>query len=327
MKILEYYGTDYNIGLSIGRFFKDILKTQASAYAHYLQEENIAEYIRRELRILYNTMPDIYEELRGRSDGSEVSLEMITLLSSPEILRKEDGCTTVAVKQEDGHILLAHNEDEDDFTTENSGVFIYHYEDLDVYAYTNAMKLPGSCVGWNSAGMIYTSNYLFYEEPDLDRVSRYIACAAIYRCRSAEEAAEYVQNMKTASPFSINILDTRTNEFINIEKDLDTCYITAVQDKFSRSNHFLHKETRHSVSSEYRLHKSRELLQGDIRTLKDVTDITDYVGTDDDHTIHIPGYNKDHGRTVTNLSCDTKEKIVVLRDFLENTTVRFSLDQ
>nr|MCR4949991.1 C45 family peptidase [Solobacterium sp.] len=226
MKILECKGNDYTIGLQIGTYFREILRKHASAYENALQEAETAEHIQKELQILKENMPGIYDELRGRSEGSGLSIEMITLMSSLEITSRSSSCTTVIVKQPGGRILFSHNEDEDDFTADNSAVLAYRYDDLDLYAYTNAWKLPGSADGWNSAGMVFTSNYLFYEKADFSRVSRYIACKAVYHSRTLEEAVEAVRQLKTASPFSINILDTRTDRAVNIEKDLDACYIT-----------------------------------------------------------------------------------------------------
>ena len=326
MRKLEFYGNEYTIGKQIGRHFKDILQARASVYEKYLEKEYIAAYINRELDILQRDMPGIYDELKGRSEGSGVSPELVTLMTSNEILAKEDGCTTVIVRKEDGTVLFSHNEDEDDFTKENSAVIVYHYDDLDVYAYTNAWKLPGSADGWNSAGMVFTSNYLFYDEPDLSSVSRYIAAGAVYRTRSLDEAVGMIRDMRTASPFSINIFDTNAGKAVNIERDLDTCCITHIEGKYSHSNHFLMREAKSSVSSDYRLSRTRELLmQKEIRTLKDITDILDDTGEDEDHTVHIPATIETHGRTVINLAVDSNERVVTIRNFLDDTTAQFKL--
>ena len=326
MKILECKGNDYSIGLQIGTYFRDILRKHASAFENALQEAETAEHIQKELQILKEEMPGIYDELRGRSGGAGLSIEMITLMSSLEITSRSSGCTTVIVKQPDGRILFSHNEDEDDFTADNSAVLVYHYDDLDVYAYTNAWKLPGSADGWNSAGMVFTSNYLFYEKADFSRLSRYIACKAVYHSRTLEEAIEAVKQLKTASPFSINILDTNIQRAVNIEKDLDACYITEITGKFSRSNHFLNREAKSSVSSDYRLNKTRELLaQKEITRLKDVMDILDTIGTDEDHTVHIPASIETHGMTVINLAVDSSRKTITIRNFLDNSLTQFRL--
>ncbi|MCR5794414.1 MAG: C45 family peptidase [Solobacterium sp.] len=326
MKILEFYGNEYTIGQQIGSHFKDILQAQASVYEKYLEKEYIAAYITGELDILRRDMPGIYDELMGRGEGSGVRPELITLMTSCEVTAKENGCTTVIVRKEDGTVLFSHNEDEDDFTKENSAVIVYHYDDIDVYAYTNAWKLPGSADGWNSRGMVFTSNYLFYDDPDPDRVSRYIAAGAVYRAGSVDEAADMVRNMKTASPFSINIFDTNEKKAVNIERDLDTCYITQIEGKYSRSNHFLMREAKSSVSSDYRLARTRELLmQKEIRALKDITDILDDTGEDEDHTVHIPGIIETHGRTVINLAVDSNDRVVTIRNFLDDTTAQFRL--
>ena len=326
MKILDCYGNDYMIGQQIGSHFKEILQAEAAVYENELKKDYIAEYIDRELDIVCTDMPRVYDELRGRSKGSELSLELITLMTSKEILRIGDGCTTIIVKQDDGSVLFSHNEDDDDFTSENSAVIVYHYNDLDVYAYTNAFKLPGSAVGWNSAGMVFSSNYLFYEETDLNSVSRYIAPETIFRSRSKEEAVGLVRNMKTASPFSFNIFDTNAKEAVNIEKDLDACYITDIRGKYSRSNHFLNKEATSSVSSDFRLNKTRELLQKKrIESLKDISDILDFIGEDREHTVHFPKREDAGDRTVINLSCDSEAKVVTIRNFLDDSVHQFRL--
>ena len=326
MKTLDFYGDHYTIGKQIGSHFKDILHAKASEYERYMEKEYIAAYTDRELDILRRDMPDIYDELRGRSEGAGLPAEMITLMSSCEILRKENGCTTVMVKLGDGSVLFSHNEDEDDFTKDNSAVIVYHLDDIDVYSYTNAWKLPGSADGWNSKGMVFTSNFLFYDEADLNRVSRYLAAGAVYSAGSMEEAVEIIRNMKTASPFSINIFDTNAKKAVNIERDADTCFITEIEGRYSRSNHFLNREGNSSVSSDYRLMRTRELLaQKEINSLKDITDILDDIGTDHDHTVHIPGSIETHGMTVINLACDSEEKVITIRSFLDDTVTKFRI--
>ena len=324
MKTLEVSGSDYAVGKQIGSCFREILRAKASEYEKYLKQATVSEYIGRELAILRGNMPGLWEELSGRSDGAGVSVELITLMTSDEILRTDNGCTTVIVKKDDGSVLFSHNEDEDDFTRENSVLIVRHDNGLEIAAYTNARKLPGSAVGWNSAGMIFTSNFLFYEKADLNRVSRYIASGTVYRAGSLQEAVGMLRCLKTASPFSMNVFDTNAREAVNVEKDRDTCYVTAVTGKFSHSNHFLNREAPKSVSSAYRLDRTRELLCGkEIRCLKDITDILDDTGEDREHTVHIPGGGDAQSRTVINLACDSKEKIITVRDFLDGTVSRF----
>ena len=97
----------------------------------------------------------------------------------------------------------------------------------------------------------------------LDYVSRYVMVRDVMNCSSIEECVNKLKEIKVASPFSLNIVDTKNNKVINVEKDTDEVYIKEIDDRWARSNHFIIKSTDLSKipeSTKFRHEKPKELL-------------------------------------------------------------------
>ena len=254
MQVFEVSGSPYRMGQQIGRRFRRVLQRKCvRAEAKWMNDEMQGKLAAIEMK-LEQSFPEALEEIRGKAEGAEVPLSTLLLLNSPELLLKEDGCTTVIMKDSAGRPFLSHNEDEDAFYKNNTMLVRYNYPDHWIIAYTCAEKLPGSCFGFNSHGLIFSSNYLFPDRVDAKEISRYIYEYTLLSSASVAEVRSRLDRMRAASPFSFNVIDTKTGEASNFEKDLDCYYETVITSPYGRSNHFLKKEgeVRSSQSSLFR---------------------------------------------------------------------------
>ena len=245
----------------------------------------------------------------------------------PEIFKQVDNCTTVIVKQEN-RVLFAHNEDEKDCSLENVALIKYIYEDSFIISLTRADRLAGSAFSFNSHGLLISSNYVYGEELELDNISRYIVERDVINSKSISQAIERLQNIDVASAFSLNIIDMNKNEVVNVEKDIHEIYLTNIQTKYARSNHF-HTKTNVGynppISSKFRYEKSNELLNKlEIETcnLNDITKILNYKTDDYYKTIH-KDYVKfnDKSSTIAMFSHDTASDEIEIVDYIGQSRI------
>lgn len=320
LNYFEVSGTDYEMGFQIGSYFKKYLNKRIIEFDKKvnLAKEKI-NYLKNKLE---QNFPNLLQEIYGRADGANVSKDSLLLMFFPEVYKRIDGCTTVIVKKNDS-VLFCHNEDNKNFTLENTALIKYNYKDKFVISYTMAERLAGSAFSYNSYGLVFSCNYIYGGKLNLDNLSRYIIVRDLINSKTIDEVLEKLKKTNVASPFSINILDTNTNDVLNIEKDIAELYITHINDKYARSNHFHKKETdleKIPESTKFRFEKTNELIkQIDINTctIDDLVKILMY-HTDDYNKCVYKEYDKYHDKSVTDATycVDTLNDNLTIYDYI-----------
>jgi isopenicillin-N N-acyltransferase like protein len=118
--LVETGGSWREIGFDVGRALRDQLHAAAASTRAELggiDPEDVLGNIGPYLRITEEIDPGIVAELRGMAEGSGVPFETLFVLNAGAELMQSVGrfeCTVAAVSgagTNDGHVLLAHNED------------------------------------------------------------------------------------------------------------------------------------------------------------------------------------------------------------------------
>lgn len=327
-KQITVKGNRYEQGYQLGIFFKDKLNEKIDSFKKLLENADISNKVDELIIRLEKEFPDALEELYGKADGAWVDRKALILMHSSEIYRKPFGCTTAIYKLKD-RVLFSHNEDEDGYDESDCAIVRYEYDDHFLVSFTLYDQLTGSCFGYNSYGLVYSCNYLFHEEHNLNNISRYILSRQLIENKSIEECLNFLNNNKPAQPFSFNVLDTHTNEVINIEIDYDSLNITHIEDKYSRSNHFLTKDNpKMSKNSMYRnlyAHEGMDKLNSDA-SLNEVYNVLCYENEEYEKSILMdPSKYKDinNSITITNFSYDSKTNEVIITDYMDKTKIKF----
>lgn len=323
MKTLYLNEDAYHNGLKKGALFADWLNKAKEEYLEKLKCDSTAAQVKHAENLLKSEYPDALEEMYGRADGAGIERDVVILMGTPEILRKKDGCTTIITKGKDG-IVFSHNEDEwyKDFNPHSTALFSCPYKNRTIYAYTNACKTVGSCFGFNDKGLLISCNNIMSDRVQLDHVSRYILSRNIYFADSFEEAVNIVTSMKPASAFSVNIADVFRNKACNIERDIDDCTVTMLEDSLVHSNHFLHKEGKTDACSLFRYQKPAELLN----TGMNPKEILEYRTDIYEQSVRLADpHNEGKGITVANMTWDPLTRTLCIDDVLEGTSLEFVL--
>lgn len=322
MIVRELSGTAYEMGYALGSEFAEYYKKVVAKCIEPLKDEGIVRRVNELKQKLSTEFIDAYEEIKGRAAGAKVDEDCLFLLMFPEVLRLSDGCTTVMVRNTRGDILFSHNEDDKGVSEENAIFLKYNYGDYMLAGYTILEKLIGPCFGFNSYGLVFSSNMLMSDKVNLDHISRYIMERKVYEAKSLDEAVEVLKSLEVASAFSMNIVDSNTLEAVNVEKDIDEIYVTYLKDRYARSNHFLsYPDSKREANTVFRATKAKELVDRvDLATvtLDEVKSILDYHTNDFFASIRLGNQdNGDGAMTLANASFDTRDKKMKILDYIE----------
>lgn len=192
---------------------------------------------------IQKTFPDLIEELLGMAEGADVDFYDLFLINFPELLKKESGCTSMAVKSENRTFLI-HNEDDYNHLTIDSYRFIeYRLENLSFTAFTLLGELSGNAFGWNDAGLFFCVNYLPPIKTDFSGIPRYFIARKLLEKTSIQQALSFLRKIKSASGFHYWIADSNTGEVVSIEESIDDLGVVRINEKrkiYHHSNHHIH---------------------------------------------------------------------------------------
>lgn len=325
----EVFGDDYQMGVLIGRHFRDYLLSIEAGFAAMLPGH--IERVKALEAHLARKLPHCLDEIYGRADGSGVSRDVMLLIMFPEIYGGTDGCTSVYLKTP-RTAMLAHNEDSATMNIDNVALVKYDYGDLKLVAYTSAIRLAGSAFAFNNSGMAFSSNHIFGGERDMDEISRFILLRDVINSTSIAEAERKVRTVDVASPFNLNLLDMNSLTLCNIERDLHDLHVEYICTPYTHSNHFCTKPydtARVPVNSVFRRKKSLELLSAldDDATLDSLLGVLSYEGDSYDSSVFERREKyPDRICTVASLAVDPALDDIRVLDFIGNAVFRFSRD-
>lgn len=263
IKIIEIYGnSNYEIGYEIGKIFKDYLQKNITKYEEKLNNKDILKKVEETIRISIIKYPNHVEEIYGRADGAQIDRKALFYMMFPELYEGTDGCTTIIVKTSSNRVLFAHNED---YIADMDKIALIKINigNKWIVGYAVANRLLGHAFAYNSDGLVFSNNYVYGASINLIKPSRYFLIRDIISSSNIQEVIKKAQDNDIASAISLNILDTKSNETINIEKDNSDTNITLINTRYARANHFLSKEINMKnipESSIFRCYKSKELL-------------------------------------------------------------------
>lgn len=172
MPVVEAKGTNYEIGVAIGKACKSQIRRQIKTNKKFYKlktKVSYETYVEKGMSFLEPCMkyfPQYVEEIKGISHGSGVKFEDVFMFSVEEELVHVANeipvtkCTTVAIKTQDDDYVLGHNED---YGAEyKDGLYLVKAKQKgnkpDFISVGYVGTLPGSSIGLNSKGIAFSGN-------------------------------------------------------------------------------------------------------------------------------------------------------------------------
>jgi len=211
LPLLEVRGSDFEIGLQIGRQFSGEIRGGLEARGEWWTD--LLAFAKSQPPEVYDSFlaaakkhtPEVLEELRGWAEGSGVpfrELMVLNLKAEYEALRRRSmgarpteppeevpGCSSI-VWTGDGNLLAVHNEDGHRAYSERMFLLSMHPAGRpSVLAVSYPGILPGNAPWINSAGVMMTTNYIPSREVELG-VGRYFLDRQAMVAENADRAVE-----------------------------------------------------------------------------------------------------------------------------------------
>jgi len=326
IQLLDLKGTDYEIGLQLGKHFKQSINSRISEFDKLLENEEMCTKLINISKKIEVECKESLDEIYGRADGANVNRQSMLLMFLPELYDKKVGCTTVISKDND-HICFAHNEDDKNYKEEDVAIVKYNYGKDWVVGYVLCDRLLGTTAGYNSKGIVHSSNYIAPDNQDENNISRYVLSKKLVRMGSVKEIEEYLEKIQVSSPFSFNALDLNTNEVVNYEKDLNKLYKKIIVDKYARSNHFILKESKLLTASEntkYRYERSNKLISELDLNKINLDDLFNILNDSTDDPIYSINVKNE---TLFTLGIDNQNKMVNMINHFSEEVIKFNYNE
>lgn len=233
--VAEVSGTPYEQGVQEGQQLKEIIEKNVALVKEKMVRDHLntpryAEFVQKNLGFMERCHPDIYEEMKGISDGSGIDFQDIVYLNIPAYFMTEyfnQECSMLMVRgraTEDGNTYVIKNRDMSTYIEQ--AVIRREYPDgLKMVEINGAGTVTYPACGMNSYGLGVTNTGFWSAKApsDVERVD----CAHIFlnahlllaECKSAKEALEYVKTSPRMNGLNVIIVDTKDAYCVEMTKN------------------------------------------------------------------------------------------------------------
>lgn len=259
--IIEVSGTPYEQGVQQGQQMKEIILKNVQVVRDSLEKNHMdtpryREFVSRNLGFMERQHRDIYDEMRGIAEGSEIPFEDIVCLNIPAYFMDEyfsQECSMLMVRGKataDGNTYVIKNRDMSTYIEQ--AVIRRKYPDgLKMVEINGAGTVTYPACGMNSYGLGVTNTGFWSSKvaSDAQRVdSAHIFLNAhilLAQCKSAKEALECLMDTPRMNGLNVILVDTKDAYCVEMTKD--DVYIQ--EDDGSgvlfRSNHYISDKFKH----------------------------------------------------------------------------------
>ena len=209
MQILNLQYSPYQNGKISGEYFKKNVKIDIENIKIKIDKNiEIKEKIEEQFNNLKLTFPKYYDEVIGKADGLGIEHIIYFAMLCPEIMNLNlEHCTTI----------ISHNED-DKYMEGNFCLSKVKIDDDNWFITNDMYNMPfGNGVSWNSYGILKTINYCHDDDTNINYIPRYFSQRHISEAKSINDLIKRCKEMKVASGYNVNAIDTKNNIAVSIE--------------------------------------------------------------------------------------------------------------
>ena len=273
----EAVGTPYEQGVQQGRALSDAIRRNLDHVRGKLEREKVdmdayQAFVGKNLRFFQEQRPEMYEELQGIAEGSQLPLEDILLINIPAYFLCESfrhiaqECSMLCVRGKataDGRTYIIKNRNMG-IPLEQSLVHHVFPDGLEILEVGGAGILTYPAVGINSYGLAVTTTG-FWTEKDPTRIDRVEEADIFLNVRvlltSCKTAAEAVEFCRTAPRMNgLNVIAADPKEAYVIEMTAEEVYVEKDAGKgvLYRTNHVVSDQMRHFNPPEEQYHSTHK---------------------------------------------------------------------
>eukprot|EP01028_Stygiella_incarcerata_P011023 TRINITY_DN602_c0_g1_i4.p1 TRINITY_DN602_c0_g1~~TRINITY_DN602_c0_g1_i4.p1 ORF type:complete len:399 (-),score=106.01 TRINITY_DN602_c0_g1_i4:71-1267(-) len=287
----------YELGKVVGETFSQRIQefvskndtTLQNVLIPYYKTEKGREVVDLFVKTNMEAFPEYYEEIEGTAEGAQVPLYQLLLMNFAEELEAlihpeekpqlwEESCSDVLVHQNNGSVLIGHNEDGKKAVKDHAYLLDATIEDGNndsgtggpsssqrYLAYTYPGYLSGMAFGYNDAGMSFSVNAVFPKDVVIGGLGRYWVTRDVLGATSVDDAIARAMVKGSAYGFSLNIGSITEKRAVNVEVSSTECSAYDVQpgDSYVHFNMYerLTVPQKTEESSVHRMRRAKELPQ------------------------------------------------------------------
>jgi predicted choloylglycine hydrolase len=241
LPILKIEGNNYDIGLQIGRTFKDNIFQAFEKSVYYkaliATDKKKPDWFDELQRQSKKYSPQFDDEISGIADGADKNYREIGIVNYRHSFELES-CSTAAFKDNE-KMIIVHNEDHEHIIgklsfllhikLENGNSFIAH-------AYPGC--IPGTSFSFNSKGILMCGNAMPTYNLETG-VPQAILARSMLEASTIEDLIEIALHDPRSGGFSYNIASSDEKRMINIETTSSLSDITEITDTYFHANHYV----------------------------------------------------------------------------------------
>ena len=258
-------GTPYEQGLQQGRAMKEKIEVNLKKVYRKMEDAKVDEkeyraFLDKNVTFFINNRPDMYEELKGISEGSGLPLDEILLLNIPAYFLAErfscitQECSMMCVRGDataDGGTYVIKNRDMGNPAMDQVMVRHTYPDGSRIIEVCGAGTLTFPAVGINNDGLAVTTTG-FWSPNDPTHTERVETADIFLNVRvlltSCKTAAQAVEFCRTAPRMNgLNVIVADKNEAYAVEMTADDIYVEKAGDKgvIYRTNHMVSDKFSH----------------------------------------------------------------------------------
>lgn len=245
--LIEVEGDHHEIGCGLGEAMEKPIKDYFAASPDFPRceaflREGGGDKVLELLRHTRQHFPQYVAELEGMAEGLGMpfmSLFAYNCRSEISVMRRADGCSTLQLCH-NKRMILAHNEDGGDVNAGRMYVArVRPPSGVEFISFVYPGLLPGNGPGFNSRGIVQTTNYIEPSKPHMG-VPRYIIGRAVLEAQSLDRAVEIATVTPRAFPWHHNLASLPEAKLLSLETYPGRHDVLEVKDLMVHTNHLLH---------------------------------------------------------------------------------------
>jgi isopenicillin-N N-acyltransferase-like protein len=249
---IEVSGTHRDIGRAIGETLSLPIKKSLSAHfgrLHQIKKILSPKVVQALTKTVERYFPRFVDEVRGISEGSNVSFDKLLQFSFEEELMPGEKCTSLAVKS-GKTILFGHNEDWDI----KLPLYVVKARPKGQPRYVsvaNAGQFPGTVAGLNEYGFAYAGNSIA-TKINFHGLPKTYCLRSFLECKTITDAITVIAQAPRAIGNNSVLVSQKEQQIVALEWSPYAYSITEADRGLGHTNHYISKlHSQQSVKTSY----------------------------------------------------------------------------
>ena len=237
LTVITSLNKGYEFGVILGKAGKDAVHNHLvhEPFWQHVQKLSESEIVQNFHKQTAEHFPQIYDELRGLSDGLELPFESVFAWNcrGDILVNSPDGCTTLQIPGNPN--IIAHNEDGLP-SLDQKCYLIDCQAPAGFMSFCYPGSIPGHSFACTRSGLAITINNIRLTgfTPELPRM---VLARAVLDCENLDAVCELLERYNLSGGFHYTIAQIGRTELLSIEHGGGHCHVTDIQTPTGHANH------------------------------------------------------------------------------------------